>query len=184
MPSSLFAGGFTIFENIKGVPVIIGSTSTGEWIGLAPKQYNTTKSSPQFNISEPTVDETITGLITQIKEITNSLAYPIREYELTKAQPRWAIALTNSREIIIEKILEEAQFTDIRGVNGFLRISGNYEIADQELKLNEFFNLQLTNSRVYNLDFIIGGEHLTIHYVMGKTIGYDWVGVVTDSFTC
>ncbi len=190
LPRCLYGSSVTLFnenqtQDVKGVPVIIGLTSTGEWIGLAPKQYNTTRSSPQFNIPEITVSETMTALIKQLKEITNSLVYPIREYELTKANPKWAIAVTNSRETVIEKILDEAQFIDVREVNTFLRINnGDYEIADGELRLNQFFNSELTDARVYNLDFIIGGEHLTVHYVLGKTSSDDWIGVVTDSFTC
>ncbi|MFB2834870.1 nuclease A inhibitor family protein [Floridanema evergladense] len=190
LPSGLFASEVTIFDEtktqlIKGVPVIIGATSTGEWIGLAPKQYNTTESSPEFNIPEITVSEAIANLTKQLQEITNSLAYPLREYELTKVQPKWAIALTNNRRTIIEKILDGAQFTDIRSVNSFLRIRNpEYETSDKELKLNQFFNSELTDSKVYNLDFVIAGEHLTIHYLLGKTTSNDWVGVVTNTYTC
>ncbi|NER95899.1 MAG: hypothetical protein F6J86_38915, partial [Symploca sp. SIO1B1] len=53
----------------------------------------------------------------------------------------------------------------------------------QTIDLREYFQSQLLNSRVYNLDYNISDESFTIHYALGQTEDGDWMGVVTDSFT-
>ena len=176
------------------IPLLIGLSPAGEWIGLAPQQKRGCSSSPRFAIPDlESVGETTTALVEQIQSLTSQIEHKLstRSWKLKKS---WQVVLTTNRTSIIEKLLSQAGFLSIEEINNFLR-SIEDEIEEfeedeelptdlqQKIDLREYFQSQLLNSRVYNLDYNISDESFTIHYALGQTEDGDWMGVVTDSFT-
>jgi len=197
LPSDLFNGDLPIEASELQpllIPMLIGLSPAGEWIGLAPKQKLGYKSSPRFAIGDlESVGESTTALVEQIQSLTCQIEHKLstRSWKLKNS---WEVVLTASRTSIIEKLLSQAGFISIEEINKFLRsIESELEEFEEEeelptdlqqkIELREYFQSQLLNSRVYNLDYNISGESFTIHYALGQNEDGDWMGVVTDSFT-
>ncbi|NES22614.1 MAG: hypothetical protein F6K41_27775 [Symploca sp. SIO3E6] len=176
------------------IPLLIGLSPAGEWIGLAPQQKRGYQSSPRFVIPDlESVGETTTALVEQIQSLTSQIEHKLstRSWKLKNA---WEVVLTASRASIIEKLLLQTGFLSIEEINKFLRsIESELEELEedeelptdlqQQIDLREYFQSQLLNSRVYNLNYNISDESFSIHYALGQTEDGDWMGVVTDSFT-
>ena len=197
LPEDLFNGELPIdadeLEPLL-IPLLIGLSSEGAWIGLAPQQKLGYKSSPKFAIPDlESLGETTTKLVEQIKSLTAQIEYQLSTKEW-KLKSSWEVVTTNSRTSIIEKLLSQAGFLSIQEINEFLSsIETELEECEedeeiptdlqQKIDLREYFQSQLLDSRVYNLNYNISDESFTIHYALGQTQDGDWMGVVTDSFT-
>ncbi len=197
LPEDLFNGDLPIdadeLEPLL-IPLLIGLSPAGEWIGLAPKQKLGCKSAARFAIGDlESVGETTTALIEQIQSLTCQIEHKLSTTSW-KLKNAWEVVLTTNRTSIIEKLLSQAGFLSIEEINKFLRsIEDELEEFEedeelptdlqQKIELREYFQSQLINSRVYNLDYNISGESFIIHYALGQTEDGDWMGVVTDSFT-
>ena len=174
------------------IPLLIGLSPEGAWIGLAPQQKLGYSSSPKFAIPElESVGETTTKLVEQIKSLTVQIEHQLSTKQW-KLKNSWEVVTTDSRSSIIEKLLSQAGFLSIQEIKEFLSsIETELEEFEEEvptdlqqkIDLREYFQSQLLNSRVYNLDYNISDESFTIHYALGQTQDGDWMGVVTDSFT-
>ena len=80
------------------------------------------------------------------------------------------MVITSSRNEIIEKLLSDAGLLSIDEINKFFRSiedsleeleEDEEEIPDylqQEIDFRDYLQTQLNDSRVYNLDYVIGGE--------------------------
>ena len=197
LSEDLFDGNLPVDESQLdpiGVPIFIGLSAEGNWIGLAPQQTAGSPSSPELIVPNlAAVGEVTTNLVEQIKLITTQIEYTT-SCKSWKINPVWEIAITASRDSIIEKTLLEARFLSISAVNNhFWHIDEKIdemeedELMDEDLEkeigLKDYFQSQLSNGKIYNQDYVIGGEFFTIHYILGQTNDGDWVGVITDSFT-
>ncbi|NEO33691.1 MAG: hypothetical protein F6K36_25355 [Symploca sp. SIO3C6] len=190
LPEDLFGGDLPIYDydrQLPEIPVIIGSLAEGEWIGLVPKQCNGTDSSSQFIIPDMTsIAASSAALVEQIRSITSQIEHQSQYWKLQKL---WEVVVTSSRNLLMEKLLDDAAFMDIYELERFLRfdMKDEEELEDEdthkEFQIRDFFQSPLLNSRVYNLDFNCGGEHFTLHYVLGQTEDGDWMGLITDSYT-
>lgn len=197
LPEDLFNGNLPLEADKLTpllIPLLIGVSTTGEWIGLAPQQKRGYQSSPRFVIPElESVGETTSTLVEQIQSLTSQIEHKLST-KSWKLRNTWEVALTASRTSIIEKLLSQTKFLSVEEINKFLRnIESELEELEeyeelptdlqQTIDLREYFQSQLLNSRVYNLDYNISDESFTIHYALGQTEDGDWMGVVTDSFT-
>ncbi|NEP59365.1 MAG: hypothetical protein F6K31_20505 [Symploca sp. SIO2G7] len=197
LPEDLFNGDLPIDTSELApllIPLFIGLSPAGEWIGLAPQQKLGYQSSPRFVIPDlESVGETTTALVEQIKSLTSQIDHKLstKQWKLKNA---WEVVLTASRTSITEKLLSQAGFLSIEEINEFLdSIESELEECEEEeelpadlqqkIELREYFQSQLLYSRAYNLDYNISDESFTIHYALGQTEDGDWMGVVTDSFT-
>lgn len=197
LSEDLFDGNGPIDESeldTIGVPVFIGLSAEGNWIGLAPQQTSGSPSSPELIVPNlASVGEVTTNLVEKIKSITAQITYTT-SCKSWKINPVWEIAITANRDSIMEKTLLEAKFLSISAVNNhFWHIDEKIdemeedELMDEDLEkeigLKDYFQSQLSHGKIYNLDYVIGGEFFAIHYILGQTNDGDWVGVITDSFT-
>ena len=197
LSAELFNGDLPIAEgelDPLGVPIFIGLSSEGNWIGLAPQQNGGCSSAPELIIPNlESVCEVTKSLVEEIKSITNQIEYTIgcKSWKINSA---WEIAITASRNSIIEKTLLEAGFLSVSAVNNdFWNLDDKMdeveedepmdEDLEKEIGLKECFQSQLSHGKIYHLEYVISGEWFTIHYILGQTTDGDWVGVVTDSFT-
>jgi len=192
LPEDLFGGELPIAEEERdrlGVPLLIGELVTGEWIGLAPKQERGADSSLKLGLANR---ESI-ALVEQVQSLTGAIAHQMksRSWRLSES---WVVVATGDRHSVIERLLVAAKFLSIDEINTFFR-SVEAELEEFEegeelpedlqksIALRDYFQSQLQQSQTYNLDYIIGGERFSVHYLLGKTSTGDWAGVVTDSFT-
>lgn len=197
IPEDLFGGDLPIPEDELdpfGIPVIIGLTTAGEWIGLVPKQCYGTESAAKFITPNlESIDNNTIELINKIESILTQVKHQLksRDWKISEA---WQIVITSSRQEIINKLLIEAGFLSIIEINQFFsRIEDEIEELEENeemppdlqkaIALRDYFQSQLLNARVYNLDYVISDESFAIHYVLGETKNGDWVGLITDSYT-
>ena len=176
-----------IAATLIGVPIIMGKTLSGEWIGLTLKQKNKIKTAfPIAGIDE--VGDETQNLLGQIEELKADLKHQVKisSWEITE---EWIVALTGTREDCMEKLLADAQMLTTATVSNFLQIEdlmSSWKEGDplpKEKLLLDFFTDDLTDAQVYTFDFIIGSEWLGIHCLFGNTPSGDKVGAITDSFT-
>ncbi|MEM7594549.1 MAG: nuclease A inhibitor family protein [Cyanobacteria bacterium P01_A01_bin.83] len=197
IPEDLFGGELPIPEdNLDpfGIPLIIGLTTAGEWIGLVPKQSYGFESASRFIIpdSESIADSTL-QLISQIESTLTQVKHQLKSRDW-RISNTWQIIISSERHEVITKLLMKARFLSIIEINEFFNYVEEeleeYE-EDEELPadlqqaiaLRDYFQSQLLNAKVYNLDYVISDESFTIHYIFGETKNGDWVGLVTDSYT-
>lgn len=190
LPEDLFSGALPIEDYDRQspeIPVIIGSLPEEKWIGLVIRQCNKTCSSPQFIIPEAqSISASSAALVEQIKSATSQINHQSKYWQLDK---NWEVVVTYSRNELMEKLLDDAEFMDIYELEQFLRFDSKEEeeLEDEdtqkEFQIRDLFHSQLVNSKVYNLDFNCGGEHFILHYVLGQTQNGDWMGLITDSYT-
>ncbi|MGK7904669.1 MAG: hypothetical protein AB4352_25340 [Hormoscilla sp.] len=111
-----------------GIPMLICSSSSGEWIGLGLKQ--------QFNFSESpvcvmpdrsSVSASTAQLVEQIQAIASQME------QKTKASENrlyvgndWEIVVTDSREEVVQELLEKTGFLDINKIEDFMRVTDDY----------------------------------------------------------
>jgi len=193
-PYDLYAGEMdeSFFEakwDLVGVPIILGKTAGGEWMGMMLQQKNRTlETDAEFLISGIEVGEEVEDLIKSIEGFLKDIPQKVvsRNRYVGKA---WTLVLTCSREDILTQLLMEAKYLSIQRVDTFLKLEQKLkemekgEEMPKEVALNDFFQNELDASRVYNLEYVIGGEWLGIHYAVGVDKDKNTVGVVTDSFT-
>ncbi len=202
LSKDIFSGEKPIEEiDTINIPIILGLSQQGEWIGMMLKQNFCGDSSSELLIPNPPfIGDNTTQLLEEIKTILNTLKHQMKSssWEL---KDEWEITLTSHRNTIIEKLLTQTNFVSINNdMEEFWRIEEKKdEIFDEEIDididnempedlrkeidLKDYFENQLSNSRLYYLDYIVGGETFTIHYILGKTEDNDWMGLMTDSFT-
>ena len=197
IPEDLFGGDVPISEDELdpfGIPLIVGLTTAGEWIGLVPKQSYRVESAPRFIIpNQESIDNNTIELVKEIESILTQIKHQLKSRAWKIAQ-NWQIVITSSRQEIINQLLIEAGFLSIIEIDQFFsRIEDEIEELENDeemptdlqkaIALRGYFQSQLLNARVYNLDYVISHESFSIHYVLGATKNGDWVGLVTDSYT-
>ncbi len=174
---------------LVGVPIVLGSTGGGEWLGMMLRQKNRTlEVDAEFLMSAIEVGEEATELVKGIEGLLKNIPHKL----LTRNRyvgKDWTLVLTCSREEVLTKLLMEAKYLSIQRVDTFLKLEQKLkemekgEEMPKEVALNDFFQKELKFSRVYNLEYVIGGEWLGIHYAVGVDKDENIVGVITDSFT-
>lgn len=197
IPEDLFGGELPIPEDNRdpfGIPLIIGLTTAGEWIGLVPKQSYGFESAPRFIIPNlESVDNSTLKLINEIESTFSKVKHQLKSKDW-KISNVWQIIITSERHELINKLLMEARFLSIIEINQFFsRIEEEIDELDEDeempadlqktIALRDYFQSQLLNAKVYNQDYVISDESFTIHYIFGETKNGDWVGLVTDSYT-
>lgn len=185
LPPDLFGGSLPIEDKKRQqdkIPVFIGETKDGEWLGIMPNQDSQTESCPQFIIDNIKPSDSTKELLSQINSITSKSIHQSQCWSLTGS---WNISITDNRDYLMEKLLADTQFLEIYDVEKFLKLD-EQEDSEQKskyLQLRDLFKNQLLNSKVYNLVYMVGGEYFVVHYALGEIPNGDWVGLITDSFT-
>ncbi|NES86388.1 MAG: hypothetical protein F6K10_36275 [Moorea sp. SIO2B7] len=197
LPSDLFNGDLPIEEDeleTLGIPIIIGLLPEGEWIGLAPGQNGKYNSSPSCILANlESVSENTSALLEQIKSITSKIDHKMKSSDWGNINI-WRVVITSTPNEVIEKLLSNTEFLHITEIEQFFsNIENQMEELDEDeeiptdlektIQLKDYFQSELRNYKVYNLDYMITRESFTIHYVLGQTQDGDWMGLVTDSFT-
>lgn len=205
-----------------GIPIIIGLTLTGEWIGLGMRQENKyVHSSSRLSIKELNfASESTKKLLNQIQTIITDINNEFLVSSKLDVSNYFAAAVALNREHIVENTLINNNFLNYSNIDEFLQgqiVAQEQEISEMEgkiakleadlskknnseeiqrikggveaiktqggLGLKSFFDAQVNSDRVYNFEFLRGGEYSTIHLLLGKIGTEDMIGVATYSFT-
>lgn len=115
----------SIFGSL-GIPMVIGSSTPGEWIGLGIKQTWRCNSSPQFMIPDiESVQYNTAALVEQIQSITNQINHKAQaEEELSFGG--FEVVITTSRHEVMQKLLDTTGFLEISEINEFIRVRDDY----------------------------------------------------------
>ena len=171
------------------IPILIGLTQNGEWLGLTIRQHEGCKSAPQFFIEnlEPTAKTA--ALIDMIRTATCQLIHKTKYREIVLPTPLWEVFVASSPANLLQKLLDNAGFLYVSKIGDFLRVKswekpGEYSSWKEirEYKIKELINSLLSEARCYNFSF--RQEYYNIHsyYALGKNQNGDWMGVVTSSY--
>ena len=177
------------------VPVILAELTSGEYLGLCPKQRATTRVDRQFELPIVTPTDIAREKMVALQELTANLAFSLSTTDefsvcdFVVDSPFWEVVFRDGRSTVLEQLLQSAGFLEIREINRFFRIEEDEDFdEDEELeedrRLREFFNDRLQDSRAIEFSFVMGGEFYTSHYAIGQTPPGDWIGATTISYTC
>lgn len=197
LPDDLFGGELPIAAadlEPLGIPLFLGELATGEWLGLAPQQQYGSDSPARWKIPDlDSVGEEATELVERIQTAASAISHHMKS-KSWRLSEHWPVVLAGDRASVVEKVLTAARFLSVGEISAFFQGIAE-ELEDFEpgeeppedlqksLELRDYFLSQLQSSRVFNFNYIIGGEVFTVHYLLGQTPAGDWAGVVTDSFT-
>ncbi|MDJ1181810.1 hypothetical protein [Roseofilum casamattae] len=177
------------------VPVILAELTSGEYLGLCPKQRATTHVDPAFILPLFSPTDIAREKIAALQELTanlslsSSITDEFSVCDFVADSPFWEVVCRDGRSTVLEQLLQSAGFLEIREINRFFRIEEDEEFDEDEefeedRRLREFFNDRLQDSRAIEFSFVMGGEFYTSHYAIGKTPPGDWIGATTISYTC
>ncbi|MDY6804465.1 MAG: HEAT repeat domain-containing protein [Cyanobacteriota bacterium] len=171
------------------IPILIGLTQNGEWLGLTIKQHKGCKSAPQFLIPNLEATAKTAALIDMIRTATCQLIHKTEYREIVLPSPLWEVVVASSPANAVQKLLEDAGFLYVTKIGDFLRIKswekpGEYSSWKEvkEYKIKELINSLLSEARCYHFSFC--QEYYSIHsyYALGKNKNGDWMGVVASSY--
>ncbi len=131
-----------------GIPMIICSSSSGEWIGLGLKQQSGFSTSPVCVMPDlESVSASTAQLVEQIQAIASQMEQKTKASENSLYVGNdWEIVVTDSREDVMHELLEKAGFLEVKEIKDFMRVSDEYgreieeyqeEIAELEQELEE-----------------------------------------------
>lgn len=196
LSDDLFGGSLPIEEeelDALGFPFFIGLSDQGEWIGIAPQQSYGYESSTEIFIPElESVGEKTATIIREIAALMGNMEHKMKS-DQWNFNNHWQIIVTDKRESVITELMLATNFLTIREVDDFFRLEEQLDELEEDeevpediqkiVAVQDIFQSQLSNSQVYNLDFVISRESFTVHYILGETQAGDWVGLMTDSYT-
>lgn len=118
-----------------GIPMLICSSNSGKWIGLGLKQQFNFSESPRCVIPDrSSVSASTAKLVEQIQAIASQM------YHKTKASEKrlyvgndWEIVVTDSREEVMQELLEDTGFLDIDEIEDFMRVRDDYGREIEEI---------------------------------------------------
>lgn len=171
------------------IPILIGLTQDGEWLGLAIRQRGGCKSAPQFLIPnlEPTAKTA--ALMDLIRVATCQLVHNTEYWEIALPEPLWEVVVASTQANLVQKLLDDAGFLYISEIETFFRVNffdkpGEYYSCKEirESKIKELINTVLSEGRCYNLSFTQEYYSISSYYVLGKNTNGDWMGVVASRY--
>jgi Nuclease A inhibitor-like protein len=187
LPDGIYGSGEFSHHEIN-IPVILGATTQGEWLGLMLRQYDRNSNSHTPVLLPPQLvsqNYSSNEILTRVNQITAKLPYQSKGgINSIYGSPLWVASLTDDRNTILERVLYDAVTLSYGNIDSFCRIGDDFEeSSSQAQKLSRFFKVGLTSSRVYEIDFNFG-ESYCVYYCLGQVPNQDWVGLVTVSYTC
>jgi len=121
-----------------GIPMLICSSSSGEWIGLGLKQQQ-----GNFRFSESpvcvmpdleSVSASTAQLVEQIQAIASQMRHKTKAFENSLYVGNdWEIVVTASREDVMPKLLEKTGFLELEEIEKFMRIGDDYHAEIEEI---------------------------------------------------
>ncbi|MEM1170095.1 MAG: nuclease A inhibitor family protein [Cyanobacteria bacterium P01_H01_bin.35] len=116
-----------------GIPMFVGLSSGGEWIGLTLKQGGGFELSPNFAIADlEAVSESTAQLVEEIRAIVGEIEHKTKAGEELSMETNWEVVVTATRQELMQKLLEQTGFLDVAEVNDFIRVSDDYGTEIEE----------------------------------------------------
>lgn len=171
------------------IPILIGLTQDGEWLGLTLRQRKGCKSAPQFLIPnlEPTAKTA--ALMDRIRVATCQLIHKTDYWEIVRPEPLWEVVVASSSSNLVQKLLDDGGFLYVTEIGKFFQVKffekpGEYYSMKEirEFNMKELINSVLSGARCYNLCFCQEYYSVYSYLALGKHKNGDWMGVVTSSY--
>ena len=127
LPTTELKEGFPVeggWFGTLGIPMFVGLSTGGEWIGLALKQGGGMCLSPTFAIADlEAVTESTAQLVEEIRATASKIEHKTKagEYRLSM-KTDWEVVVTATRQELMQKLLEQTGFLDVTEVNDFIRV--------------------------------------------------------------
>lgn len=108
-----------------GIPILIGLSTGGEWIGLTLKQSSGFCLSPAFAVPDlESTSESTAQLVTEIRAIASKIELKTKaEEDGLSMETDWEVVATATRQELMQKLLEQTGFLDVAEINDFINVS-------------------------------------------------------------
>ncbi|MEM1170096.1 MAG: hypothetical protein AAGJ08_13715 [Cyanobacteria bacterium P01_H01_bin.35] len=118
-----------------GIPMFVGLSTGGEWIGLTLEQSNGIGWSPTFaSVDLESVSESTAQLVEEIRAIVSQIEHEIKEAEEELSiETDWGVVVTATRQELMQKLLEQTGFLDVAEINDFFEVSDEIEEYYQKI---------------------------------------------------
>lgn len=116
-----------------GIPMFVGLSTGGEWIGLTLKQGGGICLSPTFAIADlESVSESTAQLVEEIRAIVSKIEHKTKAREELSIKTDWEVVVTATRQELMQKLLGQTGFLDVAEINDFIRVSDDYGTEIEE----------------------------------------------------
>lgn len=118
-----------------GIPIMICSSSSGEWIGLGLKQKFGFSESPVCVMPDlESVSASTAQLVEQIQAIASQMGHKTKASEnRLYVGNDWEVVVTASRDEVMPKLLEKTGFLEVEQIENFMRIGDDYRTEIEEI---------------------------------------------------
>ncbi|NES07173.1 MAG: hypothetical protein F6K22_32875 [Okeania sp. SIO2F4] len=111
-----------------GIPMFVGLSTGGEWIGLTLKQSSGCSSSPDLE----SISESTAQLVEEIRAIASQIEHEIKAEDELSMEKDWEVVVTATRQELMQKLLEQTGFMDVAEINDFIRVDDDYGAEIEE----------------------------------------------------
>ncbi|HLP86988.1 MAG TPA: nuclease A inhibitor family protein [Nostocaceae cyanobacterium] len=178
----------TLHDPKDNFHIIVGMTSSGEWVGISPNIPADAEDCDQMGIYnterillpeyEPQTEVTI-NLVNRLKPILEDLEFYEPEIFGFYTDQGWTIRVGETRELMIHGLLDAIDFVRTFPLVKFFHEEEYYEDEIEDARvyqvLDEFLEENISNLRTY----MVGMTVSYVFYIIGQTPSGDWAGVTS-----
>lgn len=178
----------TLHDPKDNFHIIVGMTSSGEWVGISPNIPADADDCDQMGIYnterillteyQPQTEITI-NLVNGLKPILQDLEYYEPEIFGFYTDQSWTVRVGETREFMIYSLLEAINFARTFPVVKFFHEEEYYEDEIEDARvyqvLDEFLEENISNLRTYMFGMTVS----YVFYIIGQTPSGDWAGVTS-----
>jgi hypothetical protein len=178
----------TLHDPRDSFHIIIGITTSGEWIGISPNiptecddcgQMGIYNSDQIFLTEYQTQTEATANLVNRLQPILQDLDFFEPEIWGFYTNKGWTVRVGATREEMIHSLLEAIGFARTFPVVKLFHEEEYYEDEVEDARvyqvLDEFVEANISNLRTYMLGMTVS----YVFYIIGQTPSGDWAGVTS-----